>query len=78
MLSKLRHPRKASVANTNGTRDSVDMVKENGVGHDEEKLRFITPRVIVMGVIVSIGGMIFGYDTVCDSAVKEMISVIDF
>jgi hypothetical protein len=29
----------------------------------KDKLPLVTPQVLTMGIIVSIGGMIFGYDT---------------
>lgn len=53
-----------SVTHTNGTRDSAELLKaSDNATADDAKLRYISPRVVLMGVIVSIGGMIFGYDT---------------
>jgi hypothetical protein len=44
--------------NAGRTTASPDMEKGS-----HEPVRLITPRVIFMGVIVSMGGFIFGYDT---------------
>lgn len=55
--------------NTNGTNtppnaeEHADLEKEAGETLDNTPVRTFTPRVLLMGIIVSIGGLIFGYDT---------------
>lgn len=39
-----------------------DPEKEVG-GYDDQPVRFLTPWSLSMGVLVSMGGFIFGYDT---------------
>ena len=39
-----------------------DREKEAGV-YDDTPVRFLSPRSAAMGVLVSMGGFIFGYDT---------------
>ena len=39
-----------------------DREKEAGV-YDDTPVRFLSPRSFAMGVLVSMGGFIFGYDT---------------
>ena len=39
-----------------------DREKEAGV-YDDTPVRFLSPRSLAMGVLVSMGGFIFGYDT---------------
>jgi hypothetical protein len=65
MLGRLTHrpARMSEDARTETTRDSRDMEKDAHRGLDNAKVHWMTPRVFLMGVIVSIGGMIFGYDT---------------
>jgi hypothetical protein len=54
---------------TNGTNtppnaeEHADLEKEAGEPLDSSPVRIFTLRVFLMGMIVSIGGMIFGYDT---------------
>jgi hypothetical protein len=43
--------------------EHVDLEKEAGEPLDNTPVRIFTVRVFLMGMIVSIGGMIFGYDT---------------
>ena len=46
---------------------SPDREKETGV-YNNTPVRFLTPRSLAMGVLVSMGGFIFGYDTGMSSA----------
>lgn len=39
-----------------------DREKEAGV-YNDAPVKFLTPRSLAMGVLVSMGGFIFGYDT---------------
>ena len=49
--------------NTNeGIQVSADPEKETGV-YDESPVQFLSVRSLAMGVLVSMGGFIFGYDT---------------
>ncbi len=41
---------------------SQDREKEAG-GHDDSPVKFLSMRSLAMGVLVSMGGFIFGYDT---------------
>ena len=41
---------------------SQDREKEAGV-HDDSPVKFLNMRSLAMGVLVSMGGFIFGYDT---------------
>ncbi|RDI83491.1 hypothetical protein Vi05172_g6733 [Venturia inaequalis] len=66
------------VADTNGTNtppnaeEHADLEKEAGEPLDNTPVRIFTPRVLLMGMIVSIGGLIFGYDTGQISGFLEM------
>ena len=44
------------------TRPSADSVMEKGA-YDNSPHPFLTWRTLVMGILVSMGGLIFGYDT---------------
>ena len=65
MLNRLRHPNRATggAANNDEKSDIRDLEKDAGKPLDTSPVRWMTFRVFMMGVIVSIGGMIFGYDT---------------
>jgi len=52
--------------------DAAQLEKEAGVPLDDTPVRYLTFRVFMMGVIVSIGGFIFGYDTGQISGFLEM------
>ena len=39
-----------------------DSEKDSG-GYDDSPVQFLTVRSLLMGVLVSMGGFIFGYDT---------------
>ncbi len=67
--SALRTPRQESRSSDDG------VVEKNGV--DNSKVRVFTPRVFAMGLIVSIGGLIFGYDTGQISGFLEMSSFLN-
>jgi hypothetical protein len=41
----------------------LDNGRLENAGLDNAKVHWMTPRVFLMGIIVSIGGLIFGYDT---------------
>lgn len=43
--------------------EHADLEKEAGEPLDNSHVRIFTVRVFLMGIIVSIGGLIFGYDT---------------
>ena len=45
-----------------GNHVSPDPEKETGV-YDESPVQFLSVRTLAMGVLVSMGGFIFGYDT---------------
>jgi hypothetical protein len=72
ILQKFRRNGRANekaAIDTNGTNtppnaeEQADLEKEAGEPLDNTPVRIFTPRVLLMGMIVSIGGMIFGYDT---------------
>jgi MFS transporter, SP family, sugar:H+ symporter len=48
---------------TNVDSTAGDLEKEAGRPLDDGPVRWMTLRVFIMAVIVSIGGFIFGYDT---------------
>jgi len=68
MLSRLR-PKRAGSRDTsehNGTKASSDIEREPALATqngEDGPVRLVSPRVFAMGLIVSIGGFIFGYDT---------------
>lgn len=45
-----------------GIQLSPDRDKEAGV-YDDSPVQFLSPRTFAMGILVSMGGFIFGYDT---------------
>ena len=45
-----------------GIHASPDPEKETGV-YDESPVQFLSVRTLAMGILVSVGGFIFGYDT---------------
>lgn len=45
-----------------GQQVGPDPEKVSGA-YDDTPVRFLTPRSLAMGVLVSMGGFIFGYDT---------------
>ena len=50
--------------NTNGgVGSAADREKEAGVYDDDSPVKFLSMRSLAMGVLVSMGGFIFGYDT---------------
>jgi hypothetical protein len=65
MVNHLRDPERPLSEDTsnNATSDLKDLEKEAGTNLEDGPVRWMTPRIVAMGIIVSIGGMIFGYDT---------------
>jgi hypothetical protein len=68
MLNRFRHSERAGSRDTyeNESKKSTDLrdlEQEAGRPQDDQPVHYLTFRVFVMGVVVSIGGMIFGYDT---------------
>jgi SP family sugar:H+ symporter-like MFS transporter len=57
--------------------EHADLEKEAGQSLDNGPVHVFTLRVFVMGVIVSIGGMIFGYDTGQISGFLEMSNFLE-
>jgi len=57
-------------ANTQQPGDTA--ADEEKMGVEDKRVRIFTPRVFAMGMIVSIGGLIFGYDTGQISGFLEM------
>ena len=51
---------------------SEGAVKEKGTAHDDSPMPFLTARTFFMGVLVSMGGIVFGYDTGQISGFLEM------
>jgi hypothetical protein len=45
------------------TGDTADIETEKGPFEDESKVPFLTARTFFMAVLVSMGGLCFGYDT---------------
>ena len=46
-----------------GVGSAADREKEAGVYEDDSPVKFLSMRSLAMGVLVSMGGFIFGYDT---------------
>ena len=46
-----------------GVGSAADREKEAGVYDDDSPVKFLSMRSLAMGVLVSMGGFIFGYDT---------------
>jgi MFS transporter, SP family, sugar:H+ symporter len=67
------------MAQAHGERPSTADDSERGhkplEGYDRTPVRFFRFRIIAMGVIVSMGGLIFGYDT---GQISGFISMKDF
>lgn len=62
---KRNKPANGTLPEGNATADIVvppDPEKEVGT-YDDQPVRFLTPWSLSMGVLVSMGGFIFGYDT---------------
>ena len=65
LLSRIKHAEKAELAESNADADtqvSPDPEKEAG-RYDDSPVRFLSVPSLAMGVLVSMGGFIFGYDT---------------
>ena len=65
LLSRSKHTENADSLEGNGNAGiqvSPDPEKEAGV-YDDSPVRFLSMRSFAMGILVSMGGFIFGYDT---------------
>jgi MFS transporter, SP family, sugar:H+ symporter len=65
MLHRFRDNRRQQQASDDTHVDSTsrDLEKEAGRPLDDTRVHWMTFRVFIMAIIVSIGGFIFGYDT---------------
>ena len=73
LFSSPKHTENDSEANGNTQGQihvSSDSVKELG-GYDDTPVKFLTLRSLLMGVLVSMGGFIFGYDTGTSSPMTQ-------
>lgn len=65
-LRSPKHKEHADGVNNNGGpldgSATADVKVENGA-HDESHVPFLTMRTFFMAVLVSMGGLVFGYDT---------------
>jgi hypothetical protein len=82
VLQKIRgrKPTNGKAVSTDGTntpQQHADLEKEAGQPLDNRPVRLLTLRVFMMGIIVSIGGLIFGYDTGQISGFLEMPNFLD-
>jgi hypothetical protein len=81
MLKKKQPPvpqRGASVRSSfTVTGDTADIETEKGPFDDESKVPFLTVRTFFMAVLVSFGGLCFGYDTGQISGFLEMDNFLD-
>lgn len=59
------------------TGDTADIETEKGPFDDESKVPFLTIRTFFMAVLVSFGGLCFGYDTGQISGFLEMDNFLD-
>ena len=65
LFQQPKHAENGTLSDDNGvakTQGAPDIGKENG-GYDDTPVQFLTIRSLLMGVLVSMGGFIFGYDT---------------
>ena len=65
LFSRSKHTENTDLLEDNangGTQVSPDRDKEAG-GYDDSPVKFLSMRSLAMGVLVSMGGFIFGYDT---------------
>lgn len=65
LFSRSEHTENADLPEGNanaGIQVSPDRDKEAGV-YDDSPVKFLSMRSFAMGVLVSMGGFIFGYDT---------------
>jgi hypothetical protein len=73
MMNRFRHSHQTERTHSLDTRDDGinnkskeelrDVEKDTRGPIDDAPVQFMTFRVFMMGIVVSIGGMIFGYDT---------------
>ena len=78
LLSRPKHIESTGILEGNGTTGQLgpaDSEKEAGL-YDDSPVKFLTVRSFLMGVLVSMGGFIFGYDTgqFCNQEVFDSIS----
>lgn len=59
------------------TGDTADIETEKGPFDDESKVPFLTVRTFFMAVLVSFGGLCFGYDTGQISGFLEMDNFLE-
>ena len=59
IFQRTKHTEDGNLSEGNG---HVDPEKEVGT-YDDSPVKFLTVRSMLMGVLVSMGGFIFGYDT---------------
>jgi len=65
LFQRSKHAENANTPEGNGAADpriGPDPDKEAGA-YDDSPVKFLTVRSIMMGILVSMGGFIFGYDT---------------
>ena len=65
LFSLSKHTENADLPEDNANSDiqvATDRGKEAGV-YDDSPVKFLSMRSLAMGVLVSMGGFIFGYDT---------------
>lgn len=65
LFSRSKHTENADLPEDNGNAGiqvSPDREKEAGV-YDDSPVKFLSMRSFAMGILVSMGGFIFGYDT---------------
>ena len=65
LFSRSSHAENANLPEGNADAEiqvPPDREKETGL-YNDTPVRFLTPRSLAMGVLVSMGGFIFGYDT---------------
>ena len=67
LFARTKHTENAPLSEDNadaGIKLSQDREKEAGVyGYDDSPVKFLSMPSLAMGVLVSMGGFIFGYDT---------------
>ena len=65
LFSQSKHAENATVpedTTSTGVQISPDRDKEAGA-YDDSPVKFLSMRSLAMGILVSMGGFIFGYDT---------------
>lgn len=65
VFSRSKHTENTDLPEGNadaGIQLSLDREKGTGA-YDDSAVKFLSPRTFAMGILVSMGGFIFGYDT---------------